>query len=116
MISETLRKQALLAYRHGLKATRVAFNGDTRMLLAARSEMKKGMMNPDMSKSTQEQIQHLEEVATFLRRNVVQGEKVEGDEERYRLNFHKDIELGDNESIKQKTEFKARPFKKCSDK
>ncbi|KTA95237.1 Mitochondrial zinc maintenance protein 1, mitochondrial [Nakaseomyces glabratus] len=114
MIPEALRKQALIAYKHGLRATRVAFDGDNRVLLAARAEMRKGMENPDSSKTTQEQIQHLEEVATFLKRNLVQGQKIEG-EEKYHLKIHKDIELGDNESIKQKTEFKARPFKKCSD-
>ncbi|KAL3232581.1 Mitochondrial zinc maintenance protein 1, mitochondrial [Nakaseomyces bracarensis] len=116
MVPEALRKQALQAYRHGLKATRVAFNGDNRMLVAARAEMRKGMQSPDDTKPVEDQIKHLEEVATFLRRNVVQGEKIPGEQERYHLNFHKEIELGDNESIKQKTEFKARPFRKCSDK
>lgn len=98
-MSSNLR--ALNAYRHGLRATKVAFNGDTRMLLAARQKMREGMINPPKPElPVDEQIQHLEEVARFLRQNLVQGKK-SGSGERYALNIHKDTELGDNESIKE---------------
>lgn len=95
-------KRALAAYRHGLRATRVAFDGDLPVLLAARAKMRQGMVhppNPDLP--VDKQISHLEEVAKFLRKNLVQGKKSET-EEKYHLNIHKDTELGDNESI-QKT-------------
>ncbi|AQZ09367.1 MZM1 (YDR493W) [Zygosaccharomyces parabailii] len=96
-----LKQNALDAYRHGLRATRVAFNGDTRVLLAARAKMREGMLNPPNPELTPEQqVQHLEDVALFLRRNLVQGTK-EGDEEKYHLNIHKETELGDNETIKE---------------
>ncbi|CAI4059483.1 Mzm1p SKDI_04G6940 [Saccharomyces kudriavzevii IFO 1802] len=118
------RSKALNAYRHGLRATRIAFQNDTEILSAARAKMRSGMASPPNPKLTaEEQIQHLEDVAVFLRRNLVQGKKVEGanmKQPRYHLNIHGDTELGDNEAIadptaKVKTNLKARPFK-CSDK
>ncbi|CAI4038343.1 hypothetical protein SMKI_04G6870 [Saccharomyces mikatae IFO 1815] len=118
------RLKALNAYRHGLRATRVAFQNDTEVLIAARAKMRSGMLCPPNPKlNTEEQIQHLEDVAVFLRRNLVQGKKVDGTntkEPRYHLNIHKDTELGDNETVadptvKVKTKLRARPFK-CSDK
>lgn len=97
----SLRQNALNAYRNGLRATRIAFNGDTRMLLASRAKMREGMENPPNPElSKEQQIKHLEDVATFLKRNLVQGRK-EGSEEKYHLNIHKETELGDNESIKK---------------
>lgn len=97
----SLKQNALAAYRHGLRATRVAFNGDTRVLLAARTKMREGMVNPPNPElTTEQQIQHLEDVSVFLRRNLVQGRK-QGDEEKYHLNIHKETELGDNDSIKE---------------
>ena len=118
------RTKALNAYRHGLRATRIAFRNDAEVLLAARAKMRSGMLcHPDPKLTTEDQIQHLEDVAVFLRRNLVQGKKVDGSstkEPRYHLNIHKDTELGDNETIadptaRVKTNLKARPFK-CSDK
>ncbi|EJS42187.1 fmp36p [Saccharomyces arboricola H-6] len=118
------RLKALNAYRHGLRATRIAFQNDTEVLSAARAKMRSGMVNPPNPKLTEEeQIKHLEDVAVFLKRNLVQGKKVnDGNkkEPRYHLNIHKDTELGDNETTadptaRVKTNLKARPFK-CSDK
>ena len=71
------------------------------MLTAARVQMRNGMIdppNPELSK--EDQIKHLEDIALFLRRNVVQGVKTPQDEARYHLNIHKDTELGDNEDTK----------------
>ncbi|BAO42579.1 protein FMP36 [Kluyveromyces marxianus] len=91
--------RALAAYRNGLRAARVAFGGDTRMLVAARQKMREGMINPPNPElSPDEQIKHMNDVAQFLRQNIVQGKKAEGD--KYHLNIHKDTELGDNETIK----------------
>ncbi|SCU80619.1 LADA_0B08636g1_1 [Lachancea dasiensis] len=91
---------ALAAYRNGLRATKIAFGQDTRILLAARSQMRNGMVNPPNPElPAQDQIQHLNDVAQFLRRNIVQGKK--GDDNKYALNIHADTELGDNDSIKK---------------
>ncbi|CAR22195.1 Mitochondrial zinc maintenance protein 1, mitochondrial [Lachancea thermotolerans] len=90
---------ALAAYRNGLRATKVAFGQDLRMLQAARSKMREGMANPPNPElAPEQQIQHLNEVSQFLRRNIVQGKRGEGD--KYTLNIHKETELGDNETIK----------------
>lgn len=97
----SLIKDALAAYRNGLRATRVAFGNDTQMLLAARKMMRNGMKTPPKPEQKQEdQIQHLNDVALFLRRNLVQGTRKE-DADVYKLNIHKDIELGDNATIKK---------------
>lgn len=98
-MSSSLR--ALNAYRNGLRATRVVFKGDSRMLLAARQKMKDGMLNPPNPElPVDKQIQLLEDVAKFLRQNLVQGTKT-GAEEKYHLNIHQETELGDNETIKK---------------
>ncbi|SCU79105.1 LANO_0A05072g1_1 [Lachancea nothofagi CBS 11611] len=90
---------ALAAYRNGLRATKLAFGQDTRMLLAARSQMRNGMINPPNPQlSSDQQVQYLNDVAQFLRRNIVQGKKSE--DNKYSLNIHADTELGDNESLK----------------
>lgn len=69
------------------------------MLVAARQEMRQGMINPpNPALSADEQIKLLEDIAVFLRQNVVQGQKTEDD--KYHLNIHRDTELGDNETIK----------------
>ncbi|CAB4253594.1 similar to Saccharomyces cerevisiae YDR493W MZM1 Mitochondrial matrix protein with a role in maintaining the labile mitochondrial zinc pool [Maudiozyma barnettii] len=104
-MSTNLTRQALTAYRHGLRATRVAFNEDTRLLLAARQKMRQGMLapeNPDIP--IEKQIKLMEDVAQFLRKNIVQGKRVEttssNEKPTYHLNLHKDTELGDNDEIK----------------
>ncbi|CCF56248.1 hypothetical protein KAFR_0A08140 [Kazachstania africana CBS 2517] len=100
-MSNNLNKAALTAYRHGLRATRIAFKNDTRMLLASRNEMRQNMINPKEKYphlTPAKRIQLLEDVAAFLLKNVVQGQKV--DENVFHLNIHKDTELGDNESTK----------------
>ncbi|SCU81495.1 LAMI_0B06480g1_1 [Lachancea mirantina] len=90
---------ALSAYRNGLRATKIAFGRDARMLNAARAQMKAGMHNPpEPSKTSEQQIQDLNDIAAFLRRNVVQGKLSKSGQ--YHLNIHSETELGDNESIK----------------
>ncbi|ODV71014.1 Mzm1p CYBJADRAFT_121083, partial [Cyberlindnera jadinii NRRL Y-1542] len=92
------RSRALAAYRHALKATQVAFQGDVALLNASRAEIRKGFNQPDETKSVEERITHLEEVSKFLMSNIVQGKRQ--DNGKIHLNIHEGTELGDNESIK----------------
>ena len=117
----TTSQKALRAYRHCLRATKIAFDGDTRMLLASRSQLRQGMIDPPENQrdlSAAGRVQLLEDIALFLRRNVVQGRKVGVDpvtsKPQYHLNIHKDTELGDNDSIKLKTNLKSRSFPKSN--
>ncbi|KAF7591097.1 Mitochondrial zinc maintenance protein 1, mitochondrial [Aspergillus hancockii] len=90
------------AYRQLLRATRIAFHEDTRVLLAARQEARRNF--DDHSRvgiDTPMQINHAIEVANILKHNIVQGVKEEGKEsEKWELRIHDDIERGDNDSIK----------------
>lgn len=73
---------ALAAYRNLLRATRIAFKGDERILFAARDQARAGFRaNASLSPSDEAvapAVQHANEVASMLRANVVQGRK-EGD-------------------------------------
>ncbi|KAH8907380.1 mitochondrial zinc maintenance protein 1, mitochondrial [Coniochaeta sp. PMI_546] len=92
---------ALVAYRNLLRAARIAFDGDTRVLTAAREQIQQGFRDmrslPASDPAVQAAVQHAQEVASFLRSNVVQGQK-EGDV--YKLRIHDEIERGDNDTIK----------------
>lgn len=112
--------RALGAYRNALRATRVAFKTDLPVLMAARTQIKQGFVdNKDLADQEQQQeaVNKMNEVSQFLIKNIVQGEKQEGD--KYFLNFHERTELGDNETIKQsKAEMGSLAgarVKKCSD-
>lgn len=96
------RPAALSAFRNALRSTRVAFQNDKEVLLAARNRIKLGFFEEKEAdqKSAQEKIDHLNSVAKFLVENVVQGQKQEDGQ--YLLNIHDKTELGDNETIKQK--------------
>ncbi|KAL2355393.1 mitochondrial zinc maintenance protein 1, mitochondrial [Cryomyces antarcticus] len=95
-------EMALQAYRHLLRATRIAFEGDLHRLTAARAsardsfEQGRGLSESEISKS----INHAEEVAKILRENVVQGH-VNAEGEKYKLRIHEHTERGDNETIKK---------------
>ncbi|KAJ4408895.1 Mitochondrial zinc maintenance protein 1, mitochondrial [Neurospora sp. IMI 360204] len=92
---------ALQAYRHLMRAARVAFDGDARTLTAAYESISRGFREnqnlPANDPTIAPAIAHAEEVASFLRSNVVQGRK-EG--ESYKLRIHQDTERGDNDTIK----------------
>ncbi|KAL2134584.1 hypothetical protein VTI74DRAFT_11406 [Chaetomium olivicolor] len=92
---------AVQAYKNLLRAARIAFEGDTRMLVAARQQIRQGFREkaslPASDPSIQPAIQHAEEVASFLKANLVQGRK-EGST--YKLRIHEHTERGDNDSIK----------------
>ncbi|OBA22370.1 hypothetical protein METBIDRAFT_31280 [Metschnikowia bicuspidata var. bicuspidata NRRL YB-4993] len=120
--SSAMSRQALTAYRHALRATRVAFNGDNFMLLSARAKVKESILaNRNLSdeQETAKSVQHLDEVAAFLAKNIVQGEKQEND--RYHLKFHAKTELGSNDTIKENSKANLGSLagvkvRKCSDK
>ncbi|QSZ37344.1 hypothetical protein DSL72_009442 [Monilinia vaccinii-corymbosi] len=94
---------ALAAYRHLLRATKIAFNEDIAVLTSSRKQARSTFLtNRSLAPESPEciaAITHAEEVATFLLKNVVQGQKVEG-EEKYKLNIHEHTERGDNDTIK----------------
>ncbi|KAN0089406.1 hypothetical protein V8E51_019666 [Hyaloscypha variabilis] len=96
---------ALAAYRHLLRSTRIAFQGDAQVLHAARFQARDAFRK----NATMEQgdpalgpaIAHAEEVAKILRENVVQGKRVDKEgEERYKLRIHEHTERGDNNTVK----------------
>ncbi|KAL2175535.1 mitochondrial zinc maintenance protein 1, mitochondrial [Thermothelomyces heterothallicus CBS 202.75] len=93
---------AIQAYRHLLRAARIAFDGDVRMLDAAKQTIRQGFRDkaslPASDPSIAPAIQHAEEVASFLKANLVQGKR-EGDT--YKLRIHEYTERGDNDSIKK---------------
>ncbi|TQW01315.1 hypothetical protein IF1G_01246 [Cordyceps javanica] len=95
---------AVVAYRNLLRAARVAFQGDTPMLLAAQSQIRGGFRDKQAldpkDGSVGERIEHATQVAKFLRENVVQGKKMDGQDAMYKLRIHEHTERGDNESIK----------------
>ncbi|KAF2644950.1 mitochondrial zinc maintenance protein 1, mitochondrial [Massarina eburnea CBS 473.64] len=98
------REMALQAYRHLLRSTRILFQGDLPRLFAARAtvrshfEENRGLATG--SKEITEQITRAEDVATFLRKNVVQGQAVD-EQGNYKLRIHEHTERGDNEDIKK---------------
>ncbi|KAL2866921.1 LYR motif-containing protein [Aspergillus lucknowensis] len=93
---------ALSAYRKILRATRIAFQNDTRVLLAARQEARQNFekhSRPGID--TAMQINHALEVASILRHNIVQGSRSAEDEDaKWELRIHDEIERGDNDSVK----------------
>ncbi|KAK7737348.1 Mitochondrial zinc maintenance protein 1, mitochondrial [Cytospora paraplurivora] len=93
---------SLQAYRHLLRASRIAFAGDERVLSAARDQIRTGFrQNASLSPSdpaVAPALKHAEDVAEFLKANVVQGRK-EG-EDRYKLRIHEYTERGDNDTVK----------------
>ncbi|EHK22780.1 uncharacterized protein TRIVIDRAFT_78785 [Trichoderma virens Gv29-8] len=95
---------SLAAYRNLLRAARIAFQGDVHVLTAAQNQIRQGFQENralDSSSGIQAAIRHAEDVATILRQNIVQGQKIEsnGDEHTYKLRIHEHTERGDNDSI-----------------
>lgn len=114
----------LQAYRNLIRSAGIAFKGnlskhsakklitntfcagDYPVLLAARKEIRNNFeesktLTPEEQES---KVHHAKEVAKVLRMNVVQGKRDESKPDTYDLRIHKDIELGDNDTItKQKS-------------
>ncbi|KAF7510516.1 Mitochondrial zinc maintenance protein 1, mitochondrial [Endocarpon pusillum] len=93
---------ALAAYRHLLRSTRIAFQGDFTLLTSARVQAREGFNKKRTlecsSKEATEAVKHAEDVAQILRHNIVQGEQQEG-KDVLKLHIHKDTERGDNDTI-----------------
>ncbi|MCJ1308781.1 Mitochondrial zinc maintenance protein 1, mitochondrial [Agyrium rufum] len=82
---------ATAAYRQILRATRIAFRDDHRMLISARHQVRSTFQLdrdlPPSSAEVSEKIAHAQDVAKILRQNVVQGKRAEGsleEEQRFR--------------------------------
>lgn len=73
--------------------------GDTTVFNASRQKIREQFRNPDLSKELEARLKEMDEISTFLMRNIVQAKKAE--ENKYLLNIHKHTELGDNESVKK---------------
>ena len=73
---------ALAAYRHLLRATRVAFQGDIELLTASRTQARQQFQDNRslelQSTEAENAIKHAEGVAEVLRTNIVQGRKDDG--------------------------------------
>lgn len=76
------------AYRNLLRAARIAFQGDNRVLTAAREQIRTGFREkaslPKAHPSVAPSIEYANEMADFLKANVVQG-KQEADGETYSM-------------------------------
>ncbi|KAK6357822.1 Mitochondrial zinc maintenance protein 1, mitochondrial [Orbilia blumenaviensis] len=107
---------ALHAYRALLRASQVAFQGDSRLLLVSHREIRTQFernLDGNSAGEKDEKIKHAFEVAKFLKQNVVQAEKVDG-EEKFKLQLRDETERGDNESIKTPLKGRVGKFEKCS--
>ncbi|KAI1027600.1 hypothetical protein LB504_011821 [Fusarium proliferatum] len=108
---------ALNAYRHLMRAARIAFQdcsfqwvmltvqftaGDAPILSAAQLQIRNEFRQKASvdAADASAAIKHAEEVAKVLRQNVVQGQRTEEGKDTFKLRIHEDIERGDNESIK----------------
>lgn len=94
-----MSSRALLAYKAALRATRISFQQDNDILLAARKQIRDGFEASRNSDNADEEIKKMNEISKFLVLNIVQGERQE--DGKYFLKFHDQTELGDNETIKQ---------------
>ncbi|ORZ03844.1 hypothetical protein BCR43DRAFT_467629 [Syncephalastrum racemosum] len=95
------RQAVLSAYRMLLRTQREVFGEDLRTIQAARKETRaRFMQNKDESNVDviEEKLKTADQIASLLRRNVVQG--VSEGEGTFKLRITKDTELGDNDSIK----------------
>lgn len=94
---------SVAAYRHLLRAARLAFHGDQATLAAARAkargDFEAGRSLRRGSEECRAQVKVAEDAAWLLRHNVVQA--VETGSGSVRLNIHADTELGDNSSVKE---------------
>ncbi|KAK4178252.1 hypothetical protein QBC36DRAFT_325256 [Triangularia setosa] len=89
------------SYRNLLRAARIAFEGDAPMLNGACNSIRRAFRDkanlPASDPSVEPALKHADEVAHFLKANLVQGIK---DGDTYKLRIHEHTERGDNESIK----------------
>ncbi|KAJ3814848.1 RF-1 domain-containing protein [Lentinula aff. lateritia] len=104
-ISAELKASARSAYRSLYRASSSIFGGDVPVLTAFRSKMRedalayKAEMDPSAYEAYATQAR---DIAQFLRRNVVQATKLP-EEETWFIRITQDTELGDNESVKNRS-------------
>ncbi|KAG9121927.1 hypothetical protein FRC07_001897 [Ceratobasidium sp. 392] len=117
-ISPALKTSARSAYRALFRASGATFAGDDRVLYAFREKVRNetvaGRQELDPAEY-EARVQHAFEVATVLRKNIVQGAREDGDT--YRLRITSDTELGSNEGVKTPYSRPARgaPRLKCGE-
>ncbi|KAG9095861.1 hypothetical protein FS749_009582 [Ceratobasidium sp. UAMH 11750] len=117
-ISPALKSSARSAYRALFRASGATFAGDDRVLHAFRDKIRAetvaGRQEPDPTEY-EARVQHAFEVATVLKKNIVQGTKGDGDT--YRLRITPDTELGSNDGVKAPYSRPARgtPRLKCGE-
>ncbi|RSH88152.1 uncharacterized protein EHS24_000679 [Apiotrichum porosum] len=133
-IPSTLLPAARSAYRNVLRSARATFHNDpprhAAMVVAVRETFASPTLTrpgaelppPTLNEATgepivvdlsspeelQKRINEWNEVATFLRRNVVQGRQ--DDQGVYKLRVTKDTDLGDNDTIKEPAVMPVTPF------
>lgn len=110
---------ALSAYRHLLRATRIAFNGnaqepqnialltlagDTPLLHSARQQARQGFekgrsLEPESTEAAKA-VEHALGVSQILLHNIVQGRQVDGAQDSYKLELHEHTERGYNDTVK----------------
>ncbi|KAI0003340.1 RF-1 domain-containing protein [Russula compacta] len=107
-ISPSLRAAARSVYRDLWRASTTTFAGDPPVLLAFRQKMRKDASEQYAIRDEdvfQNNLRLGREIADFLRKNIVQGERLpiqprEDDTETYKIRITEHTELGDNDSIK----------------
>ncbi|PPJ56801.1 hypothetical protein CBER1_05949 [Cercospora berteroae] len=101
----TNRFAVLATYRHLLRATRIAFDGDAHMLRSsrafARGEFRNGAKLPADSVEAAQGVEHAQGVAQILKENIVQGKRVGDVGEKYKLNIHEHTQRLDNDTAGQ---------------
>ncbi|PCH38469.1 hypothetical protein WOLCODRAFT_136298 [Wolfiporia cocos MD-104 SS10] len=107
-LSPSLLASARSAYRGLLRATATTFAGDTPIRNAFRVKIRSEVLTyPSSSdpKQFEEKIKLTREIADVLRKNVVQGVRIEeaqgpGTHDRFQLRITEHTELGSNDTIK----------------
>ncbi|KAH9932145.1 RF-1 domain-containing protein [Amylocystis lapponica] len=107
-ISPALLASARSAYRTLLRVSTTTFAGDLEVQRAFRAKIRTDLLPnapPSDPQALEEKVKVVQEIADVLRKNVVQGVKVEqpsgsGAFERYKVRITEHTELGTNESIK----------------
>lgn len=92
--------KVLVAYRHVLRSINLTFKNDTRMLTAAKfnlNQMARKNHNLEDATALESKVNEMEDIAKFLKENIVQG--VSDGKDIYHLNIHSGTEINDNDTI-----------------
>ncbi|KAH9977280.1 RF-1 domain-containing protein [Lactifluus volemus] len=98
----SLRAAARSVYRDLWRASATTFSGDPPVLLAFRQKMRRDALEQSSvvdEVAFRNNLKVGREIADFLRKNIVQAERLNGDET-YKIRFTEHTELGDNTTIK----------------